>query len=740
MSSKSYLPETARRFLMLFLPVAFLVVGVSMILFAFKENSVRSIIKGRETFWISEQNQKIQILLQGVISDLRILASNEGIRALVENPGEPHATGEIKAAFLAFVRFRGQYNQVRVINSAGKEFIRVNYNSGRPGIVPEEALQYKGRRYYLRETLSLEKGEIFISPMDLNMEHGTIEKPLKPVIRVGTPVFDTRGQRRGIVILSYLAVGLLDNLGQLPFNTTPGRVQLLNSDGYWLKAPDPEDEWGFVLEERKDSTFESRYPRAWKTVSTDESGQFLTKEGLFTFTTIHPTSSASRAGPGVSPLPQGSGISSWKLVSRVSPQDLQVLTRSFLNVVLLVGLVVLLLHGTGSWFLARAWEDSELKKEKIARITASMKAAAIMIDETGRIIFWNPAAERIFGYTPEEVLGKPIHGLITPERYHEAAHRGFASFHKTGQGPIIGKTLELAGLRKNGEEFPLELSVSSLRMRGRHYAVGLIHDISERKRAEEGLKAANAELRQTVEDLEKAQAMLVRSEKLAAIGTLSSGVAHEILNPLNIISAIAQIMRKEGPEGQLKEDVDEVLHQVQRATKITNNLRAFAHQREAEIKEVDVHALFDETAGLIEYDLRLDNIEIQREYTKDLPIIRADEDQLAQVFLNLLTNARDAMKGGKDNKVILRTAVVDGGIEIRFTDTGPGIPADIADRIFDPFFTTKDPDKGTGLGLSLVHSIIEKLGGTLRLESEPGQGAQFIITLRQEGPENEKNP
>jgi len=264
--------------------------------------------------------------------------------------------------------------------------------------------------------------------------------------------------------------------------------------------------------------------------------------------------------------------------------------------------------------------------------------------------------------------------------------------------------------------------------------------ISSARRAVEDLRIANARLQKTVGDLERTRTMLVRSEKLAAIGTLSSGVAHEILNPLNIISAIAQMMRKEGPEGQLKEDVDEILRQVDRATKITNSLRAFAHQREAEIREVDVHALFDETAGLIERDLKLDNIEIQREYARDLPAIRADEDQLAQVFLNLLTNARDAMKGGRNSRITLRTAVVDDGVEIRFSDTGPGIPAEITSRIFDPFFTTKDPDKGTGLGLSLVNSIIEKLGGTLRLENEPGQGAQFIITLRQEGPEKEKNP
>ena len=253
-------------------------------------------------------------------------------------------------------------------------------------------------------------------------------------------------------------------------------------------------------------------------------------------------------------------------------------------------------------------------------------------------------------------------------------------------------------------------------------------DITERKKAEQALRDSKDALQKALDNLQVAQQVAIRQEKLASIGTLASGVAHEILNPLNIIGTLAQVMQLEKIPASMRKNLDEMLAQIKRATKITNNLRTFSHQHAFEVRLVDVHALFDKTAALLEHDLNLDNVRVERHYAKDLPRIEADEDQLAQVFLNLMSNARDAMSAD-DKRIIVETRPQDDGVEIRFSDTGGGIGPDEIGKIFDPFFTTKDPGRGTGLGLWIVYSIIENHCGTIRVESEKGKGARFVIFL-----------
>ncbi len=243
------------------------------------------------------------------------------------------------------------------------------------------------------------------------------------------------------------------------------------------------------------------------------------------------------------------------------------------------------------------------------------------------------------------------------------------------------------------------------------------------------LESRNEELKTVIAQADAAQRLLVRTEKLASIGTLSAGVAHEILNPLNIISTMVQVMKLDKLTPDMRENLGIIMKQVKRATKITNNLRMFAHRKKAEITNFDIHELFDKTATLIEHDLSLDNIRIVRDYAKNLPMARGDEDQIAQVFLNLLNNSRDALKGQVKSKITVKTKNLGKDISIIFSDNGHGIPDDIIGKVFDPFFSTKDPGDGTGLGLSLVHSIIENLGGTISAGNRDDHGAEFTIIL-----------
>lgn len=358
-------------------------------------------------------------------------------------------------------------------------------------------------------------------------------------------------------------------------------------------------------------------------------------------------------------------------------------------------------------------------ESKYRSICESAHSAIIVADEDGRIISWHGGAEQIFGYKNTEVIGQPLTRLM-PEKYRGAHISGLKRLRQTGQSRIIGTTVELEGLRKDGSHFPLELSLSTWKIKESRFYSGLIRDISARKKMEE--------------ELRNSQRLMIRSEKLASIGILSAGVAHEILNPLNIIGILVQLEFKKDLPPETKERLEKIKEQVNRAAKITNTLREFSHLKKDQIAPVNIHQLFDKTASLIEHDLNVENIGIERLFENDLPAIDADEDKLAQVFLNLLTNARDAMLGGENNKITVEAKSTESGIEIRFSDTGTGIPDTIINKIFDPFFTTKDPGKGTGLGLFITHTIIENMGGMIDVKSELGRGTAFIIHLPIQNP------
>lgn len=241
-------------------------------------------------------------------------------------------------------------------------------------------------------------------------------------------------------------------------------------------------------------------------------------------------------------------------------------------------------------------------------------------------------------------------------------------------------------------------------------------------------------------DREKAvlDSNLVQSSKMAALGKLAAGIAHEVNNPLAVIKEKAGWIRDLLSEEDIgasknfrefEDAVKKIEYHVDRARKVTHRLLGFARRMEPVQETVDVNRVLEETVGFLENEARFRNIEVRRELLEDLPTIRSDSAQLQQVFLNILENAIDAV--GKDGTITVRTSYSGQLREVTATisDTGPGIPRDMLGRIFDPFFTTKAGGEGTGLGLSVSYSIVEKLGGRITVESQEGRGATFTIHL-----------
>lgn len=235
------------------------------------------------------------------------------------------------------------------------------------------------------------------------------------------------------------------------------------------------------------------------------------------------------------------------------------------------------------------------------------------------------------------------------------------------------------------------------------------------------------------EELKSMHLQVLQAEKLSSMGKLSAGTAHEILNPLNIISMQAQIMDMDWDLNKDQQKaVGSILNQVERIKKIADGLRAFSRQYKlkGEVR-VDVNGLMDESLNLIAHDLKVNNIAVKQILAAGLPMILADKDQLMQVFLNIMMNSRDAMPQGGTLTITsgLWERGKKKGIDLEFSDTGTGIPPEVLPNIFDPFFTTKPEDKGTGLGLSICYGIVERMGGKIGVQSVVGEGSRFVVSL-----------
>ncbi|MBF0292958.1 MAG: PAS domain S-box protein [Nitrospinae bacterium] len=388
-------------------------------------------------------------------------------------------------------------------------------------------------------------------------------------------------------------------------------------------------------------------------------------------------------------------------------------------------------------------------RESEARHRAIMETAndpIVCIDEKGKVYMWNESAERVFGYSEKEMVGRDMHDYIVPQKYMEQAYIGLSKFLKTGEGAVLNKTRSITAKRKDGSEFPVELSIAPVKMRDGWGASAIIRDITAQKEWESRLTDTNEKLKKALVDIEQTRSQLIRSEKLASMGRLSAGVAHELKNPLNIISTTVQLLQM-GDEVKEERDYtyNVIMEQVRRSSKIIDNLREFARERKPENVVVNVRELIEKTISLVEYEMKSEGVELIRRFDPNPVEIMGDPDQLAQVFLNIIGNARDSMnehrgylsadelrEKGWNGRLTISVLLEGSQIEIRFADNGVGIPRENMGKVFDPFFTTKKEGKGTGLGLGIAYGIVQNHGGNMTVESAEGEenhGATFIITL-----------
>jgi PAS domain S-box-containing protein len=542
---------------------------------------------------------------------------------------------------------------------------------------------------------------------------------------------------------------------------------------------------------------------------------------------------------------------SWTLQLSTLPSFAASIDVDKSNVILATGAIVSTLVGFIVWSLGRSRERVRASEAQKGAVIELALDAVIVIDELGRILEFNPAAERIFGFTRTEVLGREMAALIIPERDREQHRKGIKRYRETGEHVVLGRRLELSATRADGTEFPVELTINATHLEGRAIFMGFVRDITDRKRGEAALRESEARLRVSEEryrhvvDLiqeavwihregtilfanqaaarlfgapepgslngqsvfslfhpddrpraqertrllmteikalpvtemrvvgmdgrtriaelhavrfsqddrlyvlsagrdvtgqREAEAQLLQAQKMEAVGQLTGGVAHDFNNLLTVIIGGLDLVRDRAPP-DLRPTLEGALRAAERGASLVQRLLAYSRKQALAPADLDLNALAVGMEELLRRTLGED-VDVELKLSPGLWTAMADRGQVENALLNLAVNARDAMPDG--GKLIIETgnvtldadyaarnpeAVPGDYVMLAATDTGTGMPAEVAERAFEPFFTTKEVGKGSGLGLSMVYGFARQSGGHVKIYSEVGHGTAVRLYL-----------
>ncbi|MER8526034.1 PAS domain S-box protein [Mesorhizobium sp. M0814] len=342
--------------------------------------------------------------------------------------------------------------------------------------------------------------------------------------------------------------------------------------------------------------------------------------------------------------------------------------------------------------------------------------AIIVIDETGSIIEFNPAAEKMFGYRRSDILGKDLLDTVVPEYYR----KGYASGaeYMSGRGaPMVGQRLETVTQNAAGEVFPIELTATEMRVADRQLIFGSIRDLRDRLRAEEEINRQREKLHQ--------------NEKMAAMGSLLAGVSHELNNPLAVVVAQSTLLHEFAADPQTKVRAEKVRAAAERCGRIVKSFLSMVRLHPAAQAETDLNQVIRAALEVTAYGARSSGIIIDTDFASGPLLAMADADHVTQVAANFLINSQHALAGvAGDRRIKVRTFRSDrGNPGFSVEDNGPGVPEAIRSRIFESYFTTKPVGVGTGIGLSISKSIIERHNGNIWFEEVSPRGVRFVVQL-----------
>ena len=347
----------------------------------------------------------------------------------------------------------------------------------------------------------------------------------------------------------------------------------------------------------------------------------------------------------------------------------------------------------------------EMNQQYLTNILHASDSAIMVIDNNENFIAWSRGAKKIFGYTEEEVKGKSS-SLLLPydQKYMDELQLIIREVKEKG----FIKILETERKTKNEDIVSVKLSVTKLRSENEEYTgrCVVIKDFT---------------------DVKKLQQQIDQSEKLAVIGQMAAGIAHEIGNPLASISSVVQILQRKANDDFFYEQLVSIKENIDRISKIVRELVDFSRPPSHQKSLTELTDVIKTAIGIVKYDKRVKDVKFQADLAQDLPKVSIVPDQMLQVFVNIMINALDAIEG--KGIISLKSYSDDKNVYLDITDDGCGMDQTVVTKIFDPFFTTKEVGKGTGLGLSVSYSIVRKAGGEIHVTSKTNYGSTFTVKL-----------
>lgn len=366
--------------------------------------------------------------------------------------------------------------------------------------------------------------------------------------------------------------------------------------------------------------------------------------------------------------------------------------------------------------IERSQSDSHVREIIHTSLMRASLDAVIVIDETGKIIEFNPAAEKIYGWSKAEMIGRDMLHTIIPAYYRTGYANG--GEYMAGRGkPMLGKRMETLTQNRAGEVFPIELTANEVRIADRRIFLGSIRDLRERRQAEDEINRQRERLHQ--------------NEKMAAMGSLLAGVSHELNNPLAVVVAQSTLLHEFAADPQTKARAEKVRAAAERCGRIVKSFLGMVRLNPAMPAQTDLNHVVRSALEVTAYGARSSGIVVDSQLAAGQLVVLGSADHLTQVIANLLVNSQHALAARhSDRRIKVRTVRGQDGVAgFSVEDNGPGIPLDIRDRIFESYFTTKPAGVGTGIGLSISRSIVEKHKGKIWFEPVLLGGARFIVEL-----------
>ena len=751
-------------FLIIFLPLFILLIMATITINISQHNTEIKQIKNQEKIEVNSKLKNINNEILHIINDLKVLSLSSQLEKYWGNYTDSTILKAVTNDFLNISSLQKTYDQVRLIDEFGMELIRINFDGEKSFVVPHNKLQNKKHRYYFTNAFILERGEVFVSPFDLNIEHGKIEKPLKPMIRIATPVFDKNGTKRGIVLFNYLGQNIIDQIIEQKQGLSSNRIMLTNSEGYWLKDTDARNEWGFMYNDKKDISFAKILPDEWEIISNKESSQFITEKGIFTFKTVYPLSKKEKLNIGsdvdFTTVKQNGNKYHWKIISYIPSEIIFAkYKQSAIHSILLLSIlsVTLLIM---AWKLAKAkvyqkksqqaliesensyrilfdfspvpiWEEDF--SETVKLITEAKMKGVVDFDiycdnnpnflarclSSVKILNTNKASLKILGYNNKNEITDNLNKI----------------FNKNSVKTFKNKIIAIA----NGEVYHSEISdlvhangnnintISQLQIFSKtNKAIFAFTDITKRIKLENDLKERELKLIEINKTKDK----------------FFSIIAHDLKSPYTAMLGFSELLVnnfEKYNKAKLKMFISEIYNGVKTTYKLLENLLLWSQSQRGLIefnpKKANLYKVIHNTVSPLKQLANNKEISIHLKIDTSMTI-QADENMLSAILRNLVSNAIKFTP--KNGTISINSTTYNNGnlfTKISVIDSGVGILPHEQLKLFNVAENISTPgtenEEGTGLGLILCKEFVKKHNGEIWVESEPGKGSEFCFTIKE---------